>query len=118
MNGAMPTILGYLALALGTFLSLLNFYLSFVRVPLLRALGRPSRFVSGFPLVGSLLLVGSVVLLWRARCWVITALAIAALDTGGLHWFLGVLLWGAISGRSGGGDANHGAAADRAARVR
>jgi hypothetical protein len=108
----MPTIIGYLAFALGAFLSLLNFYLSFVRVPLRRALGRPSRFVSGFPLVGSLLLVASAVLLWRARWLAFTALAVAALDTGGLHWFLGVLLWGVISGRSGGGDAEQGDVAD------
>ncbi len=114
----MLTILGYLAFALGAFLSLLNFYLSFVRVPLLRALGRPSGFVSGFPLVGSLLLVTSAVLLWRAWRLAYTALAVAALDTGGLHWFLGVLLWGAISGRSGGGDAEQGDAADPAARGR
>ncbi len=112
----MTLILGYLAFALGAFLSLLNFYLSFVRVPLLRALCRPSRWVSGFPLVGSLLLVASAALLWRVRWLALCALGVAALDTGGLHWFLGVLLWMAISGRSEGGDAaEHGDAADPAA---
>jgi hypothetical protein len=114
----MRSILGYLAFALGAFLSLLNFYLSFVRAPLLLALGRPSRFVSGFPLVGSLLLVASSFLLWRAPWLVLTALAAAALDTGGLHWLLGVLLWRAISGRSGGADAEQGDAADPAVRGR
>jgi hypothetical protein len=114
----MTAILGYLTFALGAFLSLLNFYLSFVRVPLLRALARPSRFVSGFPLVGSLFLVASAVLLWRARWLAFTALAVAALDTGGLHWFLGVLFWRAISGRSGGGDAEQGDAANPAERGR
>jgi hypothetical protein len=108
----MSTILGYLALALGAFLSLLNCYLSFVRVPLLRALGRPSQFVSGFPLVGSLLLFASAVVLWRTQWLAFTALSVAALDTGGLHWFLGVLLWEAISGRSRSGEAEQGDAAD------
>ncbi len=99
----MPSFLGYLAFALGASLSLLNFYLSFVRVPLLRLLGRSPRFVSGFPLVGSLLLVVSAALLWSERWLALSALALVVLDTGGLHWFLGVLAWEAATSRSRGG---------------
>jgi hypothetical protein len=95
----MYTVFAYRALVLGTALSLLNFYLSFVRVPLLRACGRSPRLVSGFPLCGSMLLVVSAVLLWPARQWALSALAVATLDTGGIHWFCGELLWQTLAAR-------------------
>jgi hypothetical protein len=95
----MLSILGYATFALGAFLSLLNFYFSFVRVPMLRACGRSTRFVSGFPLIGSSLLVATAAILWGTRPLVLSALVIAALDTGGIHWFLGVLLVAAIRAR-------------------
>src|SRR4051794_37286374 len=91
--------LAYAAFALGASLSLLNFFLSFVRAPLLRAGGRSPRFVSGIPLFGSLLLVVSATLLWSQRRLALSALALAALDTGGIHWFVGVLLWEAVAAR-------------------
>lgn len=79
----------------GLAISCLNFYLSFLRYPLLRCLGKAPpdiQWVSGIPLCGSLLLwigaalfVGKPVVLW-------TALAISLLDTGGLHWFAAMML--------------------------
>jgi hypothetical protein len=92
----MHPVLGYLAFGFGASISLLNFYLSWIRVPLLRGLGRSPRWVSGFPIIGSLLLVISAVLL---RDWpriAFSALALAALDTGGIHCFVGRQLWHAL----------------------
>jgi hypothetical protein len=74
-------------------LCLLNFYLSFLRYPVHRALGRSRdsyRRISGFPLVGSL----TVAVAWIASIRhmdskvldVLTGL-LAVLDTGGIHWF-------------------------------
>jgi hypothetical protein len=86
-------------LGLGGAIAALNFYLSFVRVPMLRRLRRPAEpeFVSGVPLVGSLLLL----LAWGvgldstgAR---VAACVLFLIDTGGPHWFLFTL---ATRGRS------------------
>jgi hypothetical protein len=83
----------YVLIAIGGFVALLNFYLSWIRIPLLRALGRPSPWVSGFPVVGSgMLLVG----VWWLRSpgpLAAFAMLLALLDTGGLHWFAGSLVW-------------------------
>jgi hypothetical protein len=95
----MLSILGHAAFALGALISLLNVYLSFIRVPLLRWRGQDQRFVSGVPLVGSFLLVVSAVLLWKVRWLALSALGLATLDTGGLHGFVGTLAWEAIVGR-------------------
>ncbi len=73
-----------------------NFYLTFIRYPLYRIRGgkkRDYRFVSGFPIIGSLSILLSlgfvqmpVYLRWfGAVC--------AILDTGGLHWFLVVMVY-------------------------
>ena len=84
---------GYGLLALGGFVCALNFYLTFLRYPLHRLRGQPFRWVSGFPLVGSLFVVPCLwwlpLLSWAF--WL--AVVLAVLDTGGLHWFAGVLLW-------------------------
>jgi hypothetical protein len=93
------SVVAYLAFALGACVSLLNFYLSWIRAPLFRALGRSPQWVSGLPLIGSLLLAISAALLWQARGLAVTALVLAAIDTGGIHWFLGGLLWQAIGSR-------------------
>jgi hypothetical protein len=96
----MYRVAAYVTLLLGASLSLLNFYLSFVRVPLLRGCGWSPRWVSGIPLLGSMLLVLSAVLMWRERWAAVTALTLAVLDTGGIHSFFGVLLWDLIATRN------------------
>jgi hypothetical protein len=83
----------YVLFALGSLVSGLNFYLSFLRYPLYKLLGRRFRWVSGFPLVGSLSLVVSVVLLRESPLLFWGGIIIALLDTGGLHWFAGVMVW-------------------------
>jgi len=96
----MILFLGYSLLVLGAFVSLLNFYLSFLRVPLLRLSDRNAavRNVSGFPIVGSAALWASLTLLHHSPPLVILAIAISLLDTGGVHWFLAVLIWARIRG--------------------
>ena len=89
------TIAGLTLFAIGAFLSLANFYLSFVRYFVHRALGGSKesyRFVSGIPLFGSLLLWASIPLLPSTTLmWLAAALSLC--DTAGIHWFIGVLWW-------------------------
>ena len=75
----MRQVLAYLAFALGAYICLLNFYLSWIRIPLLRAFGRSPGWISGFPFIGSLLLAIAAALLWEKRGLAITALVLAVL---------------------------------------
>jgi len=82
-------------LALGGAISVTNFALSFVRIPLLRARGVPReriRFVSGFPVLGSALVAAALVLGLESRAARVAAWILILIDTGGLHWFAAVLL--------------------------
>jgi hypothetical protein len=78
-------------LGLGGFVCILNFHLSFLRFFLHRMRGRGRdeyRWVSGFPLVGSLLVAVSLVGLWEEPWLRIAAFGLILIDTGGPHWFL------------------------------
>jgi hypothetical protein len=86
-------ILAYTLFAVGAFLCLLNFYLSFLRYPLYRLFGREYQHASGVPLFGSLLLVIAVTLLYERPLLFWSGITLALLDTGGLHWFAGIMLW-------------------------
>jgi hypothetical protein len=80
-------ILGYSAFAIAAFFAGTNFYLSSLRAPLHRWLGRKCRDVTGIPIVGTLFVIGALALLeWSAMVW-IGAIALCAIDTGGLPWF-------------------------------
>jgi hypothetical protein len=92
----MRSVIGYLAFALGALVSVLNFYLSWIRMPLLRAFGRTPKRMSGFPFVGSLLLLIALILFWDNRPLALTAALLALIDTGGPHWYLGGQLWHAL----------------------
>jgi multisubunit Na+/H+ antiporter MnhB subunit len=75
----------------GALISVIDFYLSFIRYPLHRLChrDRPLKWVSGYPLVGSLLLWFAALSYWflgDVRSAAI-ALAFSVLDTGGIHWF-------------------------------
>jgi hypothetical protein len=81
------------ALILGGIIAVLNFYLSFIRVPLLLRLKREARWVSGFPLIGSILLVpvaGYFAVMWSPWLFA-SAMLLLALDTGGALWL--IRLW-------------------------
>jgi hypothetical protein len=82
--------------ALGAFICLLNFYLSCVRYPLHRWRGLPKeafQWVSGFPLVGSLFVALSLLWLHQLPVMIPIGIAMIVVDTGGIHWFLGVLVY-------------------------
>jgi len=78
----------YLLFVLGAFICILNFHSSFIRPAIHSMRGQGEyRFASGFPLIGSLMLVGSFLLLPAGHIPRPVALVIALFDTGGIHWF-------------------------------
>jgi len=87
------TLLEYAPFFGGAWVSGWNLYLTFVRMPLARWRGQQARWVSGVPLVGSLVLGWFAAWHWcePGRFWV--SVSVAALDTGGLPWLLGTVLW-------------------------
>jgi hypothetical protein len=90
----MGATLGWILFGLGAFLCLVNFYLSFLRRPLRRLRGLPDesdRWVSGFPLLGSLLVALSMIGLHEVPGMIPLAAASILIDTGGIHWFVGSL---------------------------
>jgi hypothetical protein len=97
-------IAAFLLAGLGLWITGINFYLSFVRYGVHRLLHRdkPYKWVSGFPIIGSLFLWLASVLLWwlGLRYWAITALIVSFLDTGGLIWFLSTMAWETFRGKS------------------
>ena len=85
----------FFILGLGSLVCIANFYLSYLRYPLFLLTGRKAefRFVSGFPFVGSLMVVACLIF-FRLPCWsVIAGIVLALLDTGGIHWFIGSIAW-------------------------
>jgi hypothetical protein len=84
------------ALTAGGAICLVNFYLSFLRRPLFVLRGGKKedfRWSSGIPLIGSLIVVLTLVFA-RPDVWLmIPGAFLAAIDTGGIHWFLGTMLW-------------------------
>lgn len=94
-------ILAYTFFAVGAFVCLLNFYLSFLRNPLYKLFGREYKHVSGIPLFGSLLLIIAVTMLRERPLFFWSGITIALVDTGGLHWFAGIMLWMCLFRRDG-----------------
>lgn len=89
-------------LILGGFVCCLNFYLSFLRYPLHR-LGGGSKesyhWVSGFPLVGSFFVAIALLKYWHNTGLFVAAMLLIAIDTGGIPWFLGSILYQAVTKR-------------------
>lgn len=90
----------------GAFVCAMNFYLSFLRYRLYCVRGRKGEYrdVSGAPLVGSFIfavllirpgiLFGPEAFLFQLPIWArIAAFALAVLDAGGPHWFIGMMVW-------------------------
>ena len=81
---------------LGALVCLINFYTSFLRYSLHRLRGLPRdsfRWVSGFPVVGSLLVALSFIWLHRLPLMIPVCIALVLIDTGGIHWFCGVMMY-------------------------
>ena len=103
---AVLTFISWAAFLVGGFVCLLNFYLSWLSYPLhrLRGLSPESfRSHSGFPLIGSILVVVSLVGLHSQFTVVPIAIGLIAIDTGGIHWFLGAQVYHAWHIRHRGG---------------
>ncbi len=86
-------IFAYCLFGAGAFVSILNFYLSFIQPAIYRLRHREYRVVSGLPLIGSLLLVVSFFCFSSGHPLRSVALIVALLDTGGIHWFCGTILY-------------------------
>ena len=98
----MTTVLAWIAFALGALLCLTNFYLPFLRYPLHRLRGLPKesyRWVSGFPLVGSLLVGLALFNLHALPGMLPAAIVLIAIDTGGVHWFFGTMIYQSVYGK-------------------
>jgi hypothetical protein len=89
-NGTIVESVGWVALGLAALIGLLNFYLSFLRFPIYRYLGRPYRWMSGIPLIGSVCLVIALACVSGSVGAWIAAGVIAAIDTAGIPWIMGV----------------------------
>ena len=92
-------IAGYIFFVLGSMISLVNFYLSFLRYPIYRLCGGRKddyQYASGIPGFGSAFVLMGMALLFHVRWILISGLIIALLDTGGLHWFIGVMIFYAL----------------------
>jgi hypothetical protein len=91
-------------LAFGAFLSFINFYLSFLCYPvhIFRGGNRADyKWVSGFPLVGTLFIVLALVADGLERPIVLyTGLIALFMDTGGVLWIIGQALYARLTDRS------------------
>ncbi|MDT7778120.1 MAG: hypothetical protein QOC99_632 [Acidobacteriota bacterium] len=84
-------VVGFIICGFGALITLVNFYSSYVSYPLHRLISKdkPFTYSSPVPIVGSLLL-------WLGAIWLRSAgsvgwrwlLVLSLLDTGGIHWFL------------------------------
>jgi hypothetical protein len=92
-NILLVKIVAFCFFGAGAFLCVLNFYLSFLRYPLYCIRGRKGQYrhVSGAPILGSLLVVVLLIPLGLHNWARIAAFSLAAIDTGGLHWFFGIM---------------------------
>ena len=91
-------IVVFFLFGVGAFICAMNFYLSFLRFRVYRLRGSKGeyRHISGAPFLGSILVVVLLLPLELPMWARIAALALAALDTGGFHWFIGVVVWQAM----------------------
>ena len=92
----MGATLVWILFGLGSLLCVTNFYLSFLRYPLHRLRGLPDesyRWVSGFPLFGSLFVAISLFGLHDIPAMIPVAVVLMLIDTGGIHWFIGSMIY-------------------------
>lgn len=97
----MTDVLLYLLYFLGAFFCVLNFHLSFLRVPLLRHKGVPDdqiQHVSGAPLLGTLFVLVGLGAAHRVPGFLPLGLILILIDTGGPHWFVGMMIYMSLRG--------------------
>jgi uncharacterized membrane protein YdcZ (DUF606 family) len=98
----MGVSLAWIAFTFGALVCLVNFYLSFLRYPLHRLRGNSKdsfHWVSGFPLVGSLFVALSLLGLHNISGITLMAVILIVIDTGGIHWFIGSMIYQSIQAR-------------------
>ncbi len=98
LNFGMLTVFGYCLFGFGGFISIGNFYFSFLRYPIHRLRhGKDAKYqwVSGIPLMGILSVVGLIHL--PKSLWLnVLAFLFLCIDTGGIQWFV-ICTWKADS---------------------
>ena len=95
-------MLAWTLFVIGGLFCLLNIYLSFLRYPLHKLKGGARddyRWVSGAPVIGSLFVAASLLVLHDVKWLLVSGLALIVMDTGGIHWFAGAMLVRTISGK-------------------
>jgi hypothetical protein len=78
---------------MAAFIAVANFFLSFLRAPIYKLLGRECRNVSGIPLIGNLFLLVAMFLVDRTTVAWMIAMTLILIDTGGIVWFLVTVSW-------------------------
>jgi hypothetical protein len=92
----MALTIGATLFGLGALITCFNIYVGYLRFLIHRLRGgtRESfQYVSGIALFGSLFLWCSIPLLYDRPPWAWIALVLSLVDTGGIHWFAGTMLW-------------------------
>ena len=101
----MSAIISWAGFIIGGCLCVLNFYLSFLRYPVHRLRGMPKesyRWVSGIPLFGSAFVALSLLHLLSSSPILAAGIVLIAIDTGGIHWFAGTMVYHARHGKKNG----------------
>lgn len=97
------SFVSYAVFVFGSHISLTNFYLSFLRYPIYRLRGgdeRAYKWISGIPILGSLCIVVSMLLINMPDWLWWLGLILALLDTAGLHWFVAVMAYMFVTQRT------------------
>jgi len=95
-------IIMFLLLGLGGIICCLNFYLMFIRFSLHRFRGGTKdnfQWISCKPIIGSALVAVSLFEFWDQSWLGYLAVVLILIDTGGLHWFLGLMIYQRFSTR-------------------
>jgi len=90
------TIVSFVLFGFGGLICATNFYCAFLRYPLHRLCGGTQEsyhYESGIPVFGSFFVAISLVKFWSYPILLPIAIILILVDTGGLHWFLGVMFW-------------------------
>ena len=92
-----------LLLSVGVLVSVINFYLSFLRYPIHIAGGGKKdefKWVSGLPLIGTVFVVAALLLDGLERSLILyPGLFALMIDTGGVLWFIGQEIYQRIAGQ-------------------
>jgi hypothetical protein len=89
----MREMAGWILMCLAGLIGASNFYFSVLHYWVYRLLGWDYRWNSGFPAIGTLVLLIALACLWQDRAAWYLAGGIALIDTAGLPWFMVILFY-------------------------